>query len=143
MSTPQPTSAREVRDASVSDLVSGIVSDTGDLLGAHVASIRNELGEGLADLRDRTKATVYAAAAMIAASVMVLIAIAVTLVAVGLEPWAAYWIVAAVAVLVLVLMAKRAGSAKQGAAGGDPAKALERAKDDAAWLADRASDAVT
>lgn len=142
MSPPLPTSARDVRDDSVSNLVSGIVSDTGDLLGAHVASIRNELSEGLADLRDRTRATVLVAAAMIAASIMVLLAIAVSLVALGLAPWIAYWIVAALAAGILVVMVRRAANATKHAAG-DPAKALERAKHDAAWLADRASDAVT
>lgn len=138
-----PSPAREVRDASVSDLVSGIVSDTGDLLGAHVESIRNELSEGLSDLRDRILSAVLAAAAAIVASTMVLIAVAVSLIAVGLAPWIAYWIVAAVAVIALALMIRRAAKPKQGRTAGDPVEALQRAKNDASWLADKASDAVT
>jgi hypothetical protein len=145
MSSSQPTSAREVRDASVSDLVSGIVSDTGDLLGAHVSAVRNELAEGLRDLRDQTRATIYVTAAMITAAIMVGLALAMTMVAFGLPGWLAYWIVAALSVIVLVALQRRRSKAahKTGPAAGDPAAALARAGHDAAWLADRASDAVT
>lgn len=127
----------------MSDLVSGILSDTTDLLGAHVDAIRNELTQGLADLRDRMIAMVLAAAVGIAAAVAVIMALAVTLVTLGLQPWAAHWIVAGVALIGLALVVRRAKKQKTGSAGGDPGAAVARAGQDAAWLADRASDAVT
>lgn len=124
----------------MSKLVTGIVSDTGDLLGAHVDSIRNEIKEGLADLRDRTKAIVMAAAVLIAAEIVVAIALGLTLVRAGLPAWIAFWIVGAVLLAVGVALFLRA---RRSAGDGDPAQALRRAKSDATWLAGRAGDAVT
>lgn len=144
MSTPPPTTTtREVRDASVKDLVSGIMSDTGDLLGAHVDSVRNELTESIHDLRDRTRAAIVAAAVGLAATFAVILALGATLIALGLPAWAAYWIVAAPAIVAVIVLVRRAAQARRGRASGDPLGAVKRARNDATWLADRAGDAVT
>lgn len=135
-----PNAAREAQKSSVSNLVSGIVSDTGDLLGAHVDSIRNEIKEGLGDLRDRLQAFVVAAVVGLLAAIIIAFALGFTLVRLGLPTWAAFWIVGG------VLLAVSAGfilRARKASIDADPGRALRRAKKDATWLADRAGDAVT
>jgi hypothetical protein len=79
----------------------------------------------------------------VVAAFAVILALGATLVAFGLAAWAAYWIIAAPAIVVVVVMARRAATARAGRAAGRPVEALQRARHDAAWLADRAGDAVT
>lgn len=139
----EPQAPDDVRGASVPTLVSGIVSDTGDLVGAHLASVKHELGQGLVELRERTRAAVIAVGAGVAASVALILALGSTLIALGLPAWAAYWIVTGIVAIVIAVMARRAARRRTGPAAGDPGAAVERATKDAAWIAGRAGDAVT
>ena len=76
---------------------------------------------------------------MVVTLVAVSHAIAITLIAVGLVPWAAYWLVAVAAGgLAGGLLLRSRAKAKL--AKGHPKAALERATSDAAWVADRAED---
>ena len=128
------------RDATAAELLVGIVTDTGELLGAHVDAIRHELAEGLADLRQRTQAIASAAAVLIATTVTLAIAIALTLVRQGLPAWIAFWLVGGALLAASVVLMIRAG---RSAGPAHPTSALSRAGADASWLAERAVEAVT
>lgn len=130
-----------IRDGSMMDLVSGIVSDAKDLVVAHVDAIRRESTESVHDLGDSLRNAAFAGAAMVVTLVAVSHAMAITLIAIGLAPWAAYWLVAVIAGgLAGALRLRSRAKAKQ--AKGQPKAALERATTDAAWVADRAEDVL-
>jgi hypothetical protein len=127
--------------SSVKELVGGIFTDTRDLVGAHIDQIRRESKESVEDLGDSLRAAALAAAAMVVTLVAVSHALAITMIALGLPAWAAYWVVVVLAAGVAGVMLLRArGKAKSKR--GKPRDALERATSDAAWVADRAQDAV-
>ncbi len=140
MPTPAVQAAHAARDATVADLVTGIVADTGELLGAHVESIRHEIAEGLADVRDRTQAIARAGAVLVATLTILSVALGLTLVRAGLPPWLSFWLVGAVLLAASLVMLGRVRGPSRDA---DPVRALSRARDDAAWLADRAVETVT
>lgn len=127
--------------ASVKELVTGIVSDTRDLVGAHVDQIRRESKESVEDLGDSLRAAALAGAAMVVTLVAVSHALAITMIALGLVAWAAYWLVALLAggLAAAMLMRARANAKSKR---GRPAAALERATSDASWVAERAQDTV-
>lgn len=114
---------------SVKSLVGGIVSDARDLASAHLEQIRRESKESVEDLGETVRAGALAAAAMVVTLVAVCHALAITMVALGLPPWAAYWIVVVLASGVAALMLLRA-KAKARSTRGRPGAALERATSD-------------
>lgn len=136
MPDPNPS---QIRDGSVKDLVSGIVSDTRELLGAHVDAIRRESRESLDDLAASMRAAALAAAAMVVTLIAVSHALAITLIRLGLVPWASYWLVAVAAAGIAGLMLLRARNRAKHSKG-HPKDALKRARHDAAWVAERAGD---
>lgn len=137
----QSSSPAQVRDGSVKELVSGIVSDTKDLVSAHVDAIRRESKESIQDLGTSLRHAALAGAAMVVTLVAVSHALAITLVALGLAAWAAYWLVAVVAAgFALAMVRRHSDHARQ--ANGQPKAALERATSDAAWVANRAEKVV-
>lgn len=118
-----------------STLLGNIVHDTRDLAGAHVEQIRRESKESVEDLGDRLRAGALAAAAMVVTLVAVCHALAITMVALGVPAYLAYWGVAVLATglaLVMRARAKRIADNRRG----QPGAALARAKDDAKDLID-------
>src|SRR5690349_12608042 len=94
--------------STVTQLVRGVVTDTRDLVGAHVEQIRRESKESVEDLGDSLRAAALAAAAMVVLLVAICHALAITAIALGAPPWAAYWGVAVLAGVVAALMVLRA-----------------------------------
>jgi len=121
--------------SSISALIGDIVHDTRDLAGAHVEQIRRESKESVEDLGERLKAGALAAAAMVVTLVAVCHALAITMVALGVPAYFAYWIVAALATGIALLMRARAKRIAENRRG-QPVAALERAKADAKDLID-------
>jgi Flp pilus assembly protein TadB len=120
----------EPQRESVRALVGGIVTDARDLASAHLEQIRRESKESVEDLGDSLRAAALTAAAMVVTLVAVSHALAITLVALGAPPWAAYWGVAVLAGAVALLMIRRA-RARTRVDRGRPGAALERAASDA------------
>ncbi len=121
--------------STLSTLLGNIVHDTRDLAGAHVEQIRRESKESLEDLGDRLKAGALAAAAMVVTLVAVCHALAITLVALGVPAYLAYWGVALLATGIALVMRARARRIADNRRG-QPVAALERAKADAQDLID-------
>ena len=141
MPTPEPLTTRTVHDASVTELLSGIVSDTGDIISAHVDDIREEVGNGVRDLRTRAVFGAVVAGASLAAVIALIIALDVTLMALGLAPWLACWLVVVVAGAGAFLAIR--GTKSRLARNHGPGAALNRATREGAWLAHQVGDAVT
>jgi hypothetical protein len=141
MPTPEPLTARTVHDASVTDLLTGIVSDTGDIISAHVDDLREEVKAGVTDLKTRAMYGGIMAVAALGALIAVIIALDVTLIALGLPAWLACWLVVLLAGLgaFLALRGTRSHLAKNHG----PGAALGRAKREGAWLAHQVTDTVT
>lgn len=92
------------------DLVAGIVDDARTLLAAHLEALRGDLGGHLADLGVALRQTLIAISAIIVTTLLLGLALAATLVTLGLPWWAALWLVTAVAAttgLALTLSARR------------------------------------
>jgi hypothetical protein len=84
-------------DLGTGDLLGGILADVRELLAAHADRLRTEVSGDVRALGRLVKATVVAGAAAMVALTMLGIAIAATLVAVGLPAWLASWIVVVIA----------------------------------------------
>ncbi len=73
------------------ELVSGIVSDTHDLVAAHVEDLGGDIRERLATLGDTLTSVLVAASILIVTALLLGLAIAASLVAVGVPVWIAMW----------------------------------------------------
>ena len=120
------------------DLVEAVIDDSRALIGAHVDALREDMSERLSTLGEALTSTLLAFSIMIVTALLLGIALAQTLVALGLPAWAAYWIVTAAGAALGLSLARRAKSKARtsGEAAGD---AAERVKDDVAWIAENAT----
>ena len=78
---------------------------------------------------------------MVVTLVAVCHALAITMIALDVPPWVAYWAVVVLAGGLAAVMLLRA-RAKARSKRGQPLAALKRATSDASWAAERAQDAV-
>lgn len=116
------------------DLVSGIVEDARDLVGAHVEALRDDMSARLATLGATLGSMLIAIGVFVVTAVLLSLAVAASLVALGTPWWAALWIVtfSAAAIGVGFLFRTRA---KARAAGQSVAEATARVRSDVARIA--------
>jgi TRAP-type C4-dicarboxylate transport system permease small subunit len=106
MITPAPQDRPPQRG--VIELVEAIVDDTRDLVGAHVEALRDDVSDGLSSLSSTVTSSLLAFSIIIVTALLCGIALAMTLIAVGLPAWAAFWIVTAAAALLGFGLVQRA-----------------------------------
>jgi hypothetical protein len=75
------------------DLISGIVEDARDLVGGHVEALRDDMSARLATLGATLASMLIAIGAFVVTAVLLSVAVAASLVAVGTPWWIALWIV--------------------------------------------------
>jgi hypothetical protein len=78
-------------------LVSGIVEDARDLVAAHVEALRDDVSARLATLGATLCSMLIAVAVFVVTGLVLCLAIAASLTALGAAPWVALWIVTLVA----------------------------------------------
>jgi hypothetical protein len=116
------------------DLVSGIVEDARDLVGAHVEALRDDMSARLATLGATLASMLIAIGVFVVTAVLLSLAIAASLVAIGTPWWIALWIVTLVAGAIGVAFVFRT-RAKARAAGQSVAEATARVRSDVARIA--------
>jgi hypothetical protein len=128
-------------DRGAIDLVEAVIDDTRALIAAHVEALREDMTARLTSLGEALSSTLLAFSIMIVTALLLGIALAQTIAALGVPTWAAYWIVTVAGAglgfgMVLRAQAKARGT---GAVAGD---AAERIKDDVAWIAGNTDSAT-
>jgi hypothetical protein len=116
------------------DLVSGIVEDARDLIGAHVEALRDDMSARLATLAATLASMLIAIGVFVVTAVLLSLAVAASLVAIGTPWWTALWIVTLVAGAIGVGFVFRT-RAKARAAGQSVAEATARVRSDVARIA--------
>ena len=96
-----------MRAASFPALLAGIVNDTGDLIGAHVASIRHDVTDGLGELRTYARAVLLAMAAITVALGAITVSLGLSLAEAGVPMWIASWIVTGVDLVLAYALIRR------------------------------------
>ena len=92
----------------MSGLVGGIIDDARDAVGAGVDALRGEMDDRLAKLGTAMVSMMIAMVILIVMAGLCGVAIAASLVAVGLPLWGALWVATAVAALLSVTAVRRA-----------------------------------
>src|ERR1041385_8311026 len=87
----------EVRALGTIDLMSGIVEDARDLVGAHVEALRDDMSARLATLGATLASMAIAIGVFVVTAVLLSLAVAASLVAIGIPWWIALWIITLVA----------------------------------------------
>lgn len=109
-------SAREpqdrITDASTPSLFAGLIGDAKDLAVGHLERLQGEIGQEFKNLKAYLAQIAIAIAVVVVGAVLVGHALAVIMIALGLPPWAAYSIAAAIAVGVGVMLIKRSAPQK-------------------------------
>jgi len=122
----------------VVEIVEAIIDDTRDLVSAHVEALRDDMTERFSSLGATLASSLLAFSIMIVTALLLGIALATTLIAIGLPAWAAFWIVTGAAAALGVALVRRTVRKAR-----DTSKvaghAAERVKDDVAWISDEAS----
>jgi hypothetical protein len=115
------------------ELVESIIDDSRALVGAHLEALRDDVREQVAALGVAVRSSLLAVSLIIVATLLVGIAMAESIIALGLPAWAAFWIVAlAVAALGVWLVRRARGTART--AGQAAAHTAERVEDDVALI---------
>jgi hypothetical protein len=122
----------------VTDLVESIVDDTRALVAAHVEALRDDMTERLATLGAALSSTLLAFSIIIVTALLLGVALAQTLVALGLPTWAAFWIVTVAAAALGAGLVRRAAH-KARTTGEAAARAAERIKYDVTRISDSAA----
>ena len=112
------------------ELMSGIVEDARDLVGAHVEALRDEMSDRLAALGATLAWTLIAIGVFVVTAILLCLAVAASLVAIGTPWWLALWSVTLAAGAIgigFVVRARRPRAVEQGVAAtvrtpGDAAK---------------------
>jgi len=140
MAEHKPSNDRDARG--VIEVVEEIIDDVRDLVGAHVDALREDTSARFASLGTAIASALLAYSFTIVAALLAGIALALTLVALGLPAWAAFWIVAVGVALVGVGLVRRT-QRKVRATGMIASKAIDAASDDMAWIADHSDAPAT
>jgi len=75
------------------ELVGEILVETRELVSAHIADVRHELGGRLETLGGALRITMIAVGVVVVTAMLLSLSIVATLVALGLSWWAALWLV--------------------------------------------------
>jgi hypothetical protein len=140
MADPKPDHHHDARG--VVEVVEAIIDDLRDLVGAHVDALREDTSARFANLGNAIASTLLAFSITVVTALLTGIALALTLVAVGLPAWAAFWIVAACAALAGLALIRRVRR-KARETGAMASKAFDSVKNDIAWISDHADTAET
>lgn len=89
--------ADDVHALGTIDLVGGIVEDARDLFAAHVEALREDMSVRVATLGATLGSLLIAIGVFVVTALLLSLAVAATLVAAGMPPWVALWIVMLVA----------------------------------------------
>jgi hypothetical protein len=98
-------------------LVSGIVEDARDLVGAHVEALRDDISERVTALGATLAWTLIAIGVFVVTAILLCLAVAASLVAIGTPWWLALWSVTVAAGAIgvgFVLRARRPRTGEQG-----------------------------
>jgi hypothetical protein len=139
MTQPSPPDGPDERG--VIEIVEAIIDDTRDLVGAHVEALRSDMTERLSSLGATLTLTLLAFSVLIVTALLLGIALAMTLIAIGLPVWAAFWIVTVATASLGVGLVRRA-LRKARDTGNVAGQAAGRIKDDVAWISDVTSRAA-
>ena len=96
------------------DLVSGIVDDTRDLIGAHVEVLRDEMTARLTTLGATLSSMLIAIGVFVVTAILLGLAIAASIVALGATWWQALWIITLVAGAIGMAFVRRARTRARG-----------------------------
>jgi len=138
MAEHEPEKQQDARG--VVEVVEAIIDDIRDLVGAHVDALREDTSARFASLGTAIASTLLAFSITVVTALLAGIAVALTLVAVGLPAWAAFWIVAACAALAGFALIRRVRR-KARETGMMASKAVDSVKSDIAWIADHTDTA--
>jgi putative superfamily III holin-X len=138
MAEHKPENQRDARG--VVEVVEAIIDDIRDLVGAHVDALREDTSARFANLGTAIASTLLAFSITVVTALLAGIALALTLVAVGLPAWAAFWIVAACAAVAGIALIRRVRR-KARETGMMASKAVDSVKNDIAWIADHTDTA--
>lgn len=94
------------------ELVAGIVDDARELVGAHVEALRADMSVRLAILGATLTSLLIAIAVFVVTAVLLCLAVAASLVAIGVPWWLGLWIVTLVAAAIGVGFVLRARSSQ-------------------------------
>ena len=81
----------DVRVLGTVELMSGIVEDARDLVGAHVEALRDDMSDRLATLGATLASMLIAIGVFVVTAVLLCLAVAASLVAIGTPWWVALW----------------------------------------------------
>ena len=138
MAEHKPENQHDARG--VVEVVEAIIDDIRELVGAHVDALREDTSARFANLGTVIASTLLAFSITVVTALLAGIAVALTLVAVGLPAWAAFWIVAACAALAGFALIRRVRR-KARETGMMASKAVDSVKSDIAWIADHTDTA--
>ena len=97
----------DIKDASIPELISGVLGDVKDMAGGHATKMRDEVKEELKGLKSFLMKVMIAVGIGILGAILLAHAFALGLDAAGLPQWLAYLISAALFVGVGVVIVKR------------------------------------
>ena len=117
------------------ELLSGVVEDARDLFAAHVEALRDDISARLVTLGATIGSMLIAIAVFVVTGLMLCLAVAASLTALGAAWWVALWLVTLAAAATGVGFVLRAGT-KARAAGQRVADAAARARSDVAKIGD-------
>jgi hypothetical protein len=123
-------------------LVSGIVEDARDLFAAHVEALRDDISARLVTLGATLGSMLIAIGVFVVTGIVLCLAIAASLTALGAPWWVALWIVTLVAAAIGVGFVLRART-KARAAGQSVADATERVRSDVTKLGETTAALLT
>lgn len=133
----QPPKPGRDHERGAIDLVEAVIDDTRALIAAHVEALRDDMTQRLTSLGEALTSTLLAFSIMIVTGLLLGVALATTLVALGLPIWAAFWIVTLAAAALGAGLVRRAQHKAQ-TTGEAAGRAAGRVKDDIAWISGNA-----
>lgn len=139
MTNEPPPDAPDERG--VVEIVEAIIDDTRDLVGAHVEALRSDMTDRLSSLGDTLTSTLLAFSVLIVTALLLGISLAMTLIAVGVPGWAAFWIVTLAAAALGVGLIRRAVRSARDASKG-AGQVADRVKHEVARISDETSRAA-
>jgi len=101
------TTMKDITDASIPQLISGVVNDAKEIAAGHATKARDEIKEEFAGLKTYLLKVAIAVGIGILGAILLAHAVALILNALGLPQWAAYLISAAIAIGAGVIVIKR------------------------------------